>query len=195
MFTRKPHQPATIERVARLTAALLLSLSSLAPAIRPVAMGAIAGAAVGAVMGFRPPLLDPLLGAPKSAFAFDPNLPPGARKADYCYGLNDNGNIVVVFNRITATLANPGIAYTATLDGLDSGTNEGSTFDPATGIFYILDQNTSPDRLVEVSLLPGGFITVTEIGTGGLTTPTTPAAQPGIGIGLTGNEGAGRYHD
>lgn len=64
-------------------------------------------------------------------------------------------------------------------------------FDPATGIFYILDQNTSPDRLVEVSLLPGGFITVTEIGTGGLTTPTTPAAQPGIGIGLTGNEGAG----
>ena len=98
---------------------------------------------------------------------------------------------MVVFNRITATLANPGIAYTATLDGLDSGTNEGSTFDPATGIFYILDQNTSPDRLVEVSLLPGGFITVTEIGTGGLTTPTTPAAQPGIGIGLTGNEGAG----
>ena len=57
MFTRKPHHPATIERVARLTAALLLSLSSMAPAIRPVAIGAIAGAAVGAVMAFRPPLL------------------------------------------------------------------------------------------------------------------------------------------
>ena len=39
MFTRKPHQPATIERAARLTAALLLTLSSMAPAIRPLAVG------------------------------------------------------------------------------------------------------------------------------------------------------------
>lgn len=176
-------------RAQRWVHALLATVLTLAPAstpaLRQAALVAGSAAAAGVLAVARTPALDPILGAPSLALAYDPNLPPGAIQSDYCYGLNDNGAMVDVVNRFNGTSA-----YTSTVTGLQGGTNEASSFDPSDATFYILDQYTRPDRLVKITLAAGGSTSATEVGTGGLLTVTNPFTLA-FGVVGTGNEDSG----